>query len=57
MIYNKNLMTIIQTMKEHLDNINVEDAKIELRVLEMYLKGVSLGYAQGIKTERDGKLD
>ena len=48
---------IIQTIKEKLDDEDIEGSKLELRVLEMYLKGVSLGYAQGIKTERDGKLD
>ena len=50
-------MMIIQTIKEKLDDEDIEGSKLELRVLEMYLKGVSLGYAQGIKTERDGKLD
>ena len=57
MIYNKNLMGIIQTIKEKLDDEDIEGSKVELRVLDMYLKGVALGYAQGIKTERDGKLD
>ena len=50
-------MSLLQTINEKLNDEDLDGAKVELRVLEMYLKGVSLGYAQGIKTERDGKLD
>ncbi len=50
-------MSLLQTINEKLDDVDLEGAKVELRVLEMYLKGVSLGYVQGMKTERDGKLD
>jgi len=57
MIYNKNMMSLLQTINEKLNDEDLDGAKVELRVLEMYLKGVSLGYAQGMKTERDGKLD
>ena len=49
-------MDIIQTMKELLNDGDTQGTQIELRVLETYLKGLQLGYAQGMKTERDGKL-
>ena len=43
-------LKIIETIKEHLDNVNVEDAKAEVRVLETYIKGQFIGYQQGLKT-------
>lgn len=46
-------LKIIETIKEHLDNVNVEDAKVEVRVLETYIKGQFIGYQQGLKTVKE----
>lgn len=58
MIGTKEMLQTIETIKEHLDNVNTEDAKIEVRMLETYIKGMFIGYQQGIKTFRTfGKED
>jgi len=53
MIGTNEMLKIIETIKEHLDNVNTEDAKIEVRVLETYLKGLFIGYQQGLKTNKE----
>ena len=53
MIHINEQLKMIKTIKEHLDNVNVEDAKTELRILETYVKGVFLGYQQGLRTMQE----
>jgi hypothetical protein len=53
MIHINEQLKMIKTIREHLDNVNVEDAKTELRILETYVKGVFLGYQQGLQTMKE----
>ena len=53
MIGTSEMLKIIETIREHLDNVNTEDAKVEFRVLETYLKGLFIGYQQGLKTKKE----
>jgi hypothetical protein len=50
MIGTKEMLQIIETIKEQLEDVNTEDAKTEVRVLETYIKGMFIGYQQGMKT-------
>ena len=52
MIGTKEMLQIIETIKEQLEDVNTEDAKTEVRVLETYIKGMFIGYQQGMKTFR-----
>ena len=53
MIGTSEMLKIIETIREHIDNVNTEDANVELRVLESYLKGLFIGYQQGLKTKKE----